>query len=72
VINVVAVPGGSNRLDEFLALLPDLFKGFERGLTRGHPPLFTCASCGYDLTGITSATCPECGQIIENNPAESD
>lgn len=28
----------ANRLDEFLALLPALFRGFERGLRRGQPP----------------------------------
>ena len=27
-----------NRLDEFLALLPALFSGFERGIRRGWPP----------------------------------
>jgi predicted RNA-binding Zn-ribbon protein involved in translation (DUF1610 family) len=23
-----------------------------------------CASCGYDLTGITSGRCPECGEPV--------
>lgn len=26
------------RMDAFLAILPGLWKGFERGLRRGHPP----------------------------------
>ncbi len=26
-----------------------------------------CVSCGYDLTGNVSGTCPECGQAIEGH-----
>ncbi|MBX3356884.1 MAG: hypothetical protein KF745_00500 [Phycisphaeraceae bacterium] len=26
-----------------------------------HPPEGCCQSCGYDLTGLTSDECPECG-----------
>jgi len=28
---------------------------------RGSPPRPRCGKCGYDLTGNTSGTCPECG-----------
>jgi len=29
-----------------------------------------CESCGYDLTGNTSGTCPECGAKISNQSAQ--
>lgn len=28
-----------------------------------------CKSCGYNLTGNTSGTCPECGTSIQNKPS---
>ncbi len=28
-----------------------------------------CLSCGYDLTGNTSGTCPECGSPVPSSPA---
>ena len=31
-----------------------------------------CPACSYNLTGTTSRTCPECGNVIENSPAEPD
>ena len=34
-----------------------------------------CTECGYDLTGTIAAgkpICPECGYVIESNPAEFD
>ena len=30
-----------------------------------------CLSCGYNLTGNTTGTCPECGHVIEKTSAES-
>ena len=30
-----------------------------------HPP-FHCQNCGYDVTGIPSHVCPECGTIIDD------
>ncbi len=29
------------------------------------PPGTPCPRCGYDLAGITSAVCPECGKPTE-------
>jgi hypothetical protein len=29
-----------------------------------------CNSCGYNLTGNTSGTCPECGTPVPKEPAE--
>lgn len=31
-----------------------------------------CADCGYDLTGNTSGTCPECGVPIETRRASAN
>ena len=28
-----------------------------------------CAGCGYDLTGLTSSRCPECGAAVEATDA---
>lgn len=48
-----------NRLDEFLALLPALFGGFERGIRRGRPPsslrqFWNRIVYGSDAKGFTS------------------
>jgi hypothetical protein len=40
-----------------------LYRGI-RCLRRGPLPAFPCGSCGYDLTGNLSGTCPECGNLI--------
>lgn len=40
-----------------------LYRGI-RWLRRGPLPAFPCESCGYDLTGNLSGTCPECGNLI--------
>lgn len=39
--------------------------GFNRhtGLRREHKPI-PCRECGYDLTGVTNPTCPECNTPI--------
>jgi hypothetical protein len=29
------------------------------------PPKGHCCKCGYNLTGNTSGTCPECGELVE-------
>jgi hypothetical protein len=29
-----------------------------------------CRKCGYDLTGNVSGRCPECGEVIPENPEE--
>lgn len=36
--------------------------GYRRGWrsARGDPP--TCPNCGYNLSGLTQCTCPECGR----------
>lgn len=35
------------------------------GSLRAYPQ---CSICGYDLTGNTSGTCPECGQTFSESP----
>jgi hypothetical protein len=30
------------------------------------PPMPSCHRCGYDLTGNTSGTCPECGTPVSS------
>ncbi len=37
----------------------------ERG--RGH-----CYDCGYNLTGLTSERCPECGRTLESEEKAND
>ncbi|GMU20043.1 MAG: hypothetical protein AMXMBFR13_01440 [Phycisphaerae bacterium] len=32
--------------------------------TARHKPLPMCLRCGYDLTGLTTSRCPECGQKV--------
>lgn len=31
-----------------------------------------CQDCGYNLTGLTSARCPECGRTLEAEEVVSD
>jgi len=31
-----------------------------------------CSACAYDLTGLTTTTCPECGARIEPEPERHD
>ena len=35
------------------------------------PPSHVCVACGYNLTGNTSGTCPECGSPIPPTNKES-
>jgi hypothetical protein len=35
-----------------------------RGPRGDPPPPGHCVTCGYDLTGNTSGTCPECGTAV--------
>lgn len=39
---------------------------------RKRPPDYLCKGCGYDLRGIPSSVCPECGLAAEqgNEPAD--
>ena len=38
---------------------------------RRYPP-GRCQSCGYDLTGNVSGTCPECGTAVDADAAAKD
>jgi hypothetical protein len=54
-----------NRLDEFLALLPALFGGFERGIRRGRPPsalrqFWNRIVYGSDAKGFTGRSVVSC------------
>jgi rubrerythrin len=31
-----------------------------------------CDECGYDLTGLHSQTCPECGAVVDQGAGASD
>ena len=42
-----------NRLDEFLAFLPALFSGFDRGIRRGRPPSALRQSWNRIVYGVT-------------------
>ena len=45
-----------------LALLTALYPYFVR---RQSHPSGHCQSCGYDLTGLISNKCPECGMLVD-------
>jgi len=37
--------------------------------TRRPPDPLICGQCGYTIAGLTGATCPECGEPLNNVPA---
>ncbi|GEM_PF-5135411 len=53
----------------FLAMIASAVAGSFGGnwlLRRTHIQAGICSSCGYDLTNLSSARCPECGQLVES------
>jgi hypothetical protein len=55
--------------------IPFLLVAFPTGtlfyLDRRRIPPHCCLGCGYDLTGNTSGTCPECGEKMEVGATEA-
>jgi hypothetical protein len=52
-----------------LVTLPTAFLFY---LDRRRIPPHCCQKCGYDLTGNTSGTCPECGMLRAAAPSEKN
>ena len=51
----------------------DFRTGFKRGTGAGATSrdggVLACATCGYDLTGLKSPRCPECGELLKGKGA---
>ncbi len=65
--------GDQYTLQLWMALLLILIPGVYLWWPRRKPPDHCCQTCGYNLTGNKSGTCPECGLPIPNNlePAQT-
>jgi hypothetical protein len=50
------------------AILPLVLGTFRWRSRRQRRRMIDCKYCGYDLTGNTSGTCPECGTPIPQTP----
>ena len=70
--SLAIVNGMSHRLAGWMVLLdllifwslPILIIGLFQTPTRIQPTTPNHCPCGYDLTGNTSGTCPECGRVL--------